>query len=378
MKIALISWAPFYAGAEVAALRLAGGLREAGHEVLCVVGTEGELLGRLRAEGIRAEFIPTKFTDKWGWWSYRSARQQLVRVLQREQPDLVHSNDLPTHQMASDAAGRLGLPRVCHHRWIFERGAIDWFNKFGAERHLFVSQALMDQLCGQSPHLMASPCEVVYDGLPLPKCPNADDRKAAKASLGLLTDRTLVLFAGQIIERKGVADTLQAWTTLQPKWNGKADLVIVGDDLEGKGAYRTKMEALASDLACGAKFVGFQKNVPTWLTAADMVLVPSHAEPLGNATLEAMAHSRSVIGGQVGGIPEVVLAEQTGLLVPPKNPRQLATAIDRLLSDAALRERLGEAARSRCENMFSIEAHVAAVMKQYEMAIEARGAPVTA
>jgi len=138
------------------------------------------------------------------------------------------------------------------------------------------------------------------------------------------------------------------------------------------------MEALANELACEARFVGFQTNVPTWLTAADIVLVPSHAEPLGNATLEAMAHARSVIGGHVGGIPEVVVAEQTGLLVPPRSPQLLATAIDRLLSDAALRERLGEAARSRCEDMFSIEAHVAAVVKQYEIAIEARGAPVTA
>jgi glycosyltransferase involved in cell wall biosynthesis len=373
LKIALTSWAPFYAGAEVAALRLAVGLAEAGHEVACAVGTDGELLCKLREAGIPAEFIPTRFTDKWGWWSYRTSRHQMVQWLGRVAPDVVHSNDLPTHQMTSDAARAWQLPRVCHHRWIFERGAIDWFNKFGAERHLFVSRALMGDLCGASPRLAASPCEVVYDGLPLPKCPTEADRPAAKQALGLAADRSLVLFAGQIIERKGVADTLHAWAELSSSWaglaphgGGRANLVIVGDDLEGKGAYRAKMESLATELGSSARFVGFQKNVPTWLAAADIVLVPSHAEPLGNATLEAMAHARPVIGGDVGGIPEMVVDGETGLLVPPKSPRDLAAAIDRLLADPALANRLGAAARERCERLFSLEAHVAAVVRQYE------------
>src|SRR4051794_4866423 len=120
LKISLLSWAPFYAGAEVAALRLATGLREAGHEGVCVVGTEGELLERLRAEKLKTYFVPTRFTDKWRWWSYRSARNELAQILRRELPHIVHSNDLPTHQMASDAAQQVGVPRVCHHRWIFQ------------------------------------------------------------------------------------------------------------------------------------------------------------------------------------------------------------------------------------------------------------------
>src|SRR5207302_1110355 len=126
------------------------------------VGTEGELLERLRAERLKTYFVPTRFTDKWQWWSYRSARNDLARILRSEKPEVVHSNDLPTHQMVSDAAQRLGVPRLCHHRWIFERGAIDWFNKFGAERHLFVSRGLRNELCGNSPRLAAAPCQVVH------------------------------------------------------------------------------------------------------------------------------------------------------------------------------------------------------------------------
>ena len=408
MKICLVSWAPFYAGAEVAALRLAVGLREAGHEVVCAIGTDGELLAKLREAEVESHFIPTRFTDKWRWWSYRTSRNELLRLLRRTQPDILHSNDLPTHQMASDAARREGVPRVCHHRWIFDGRAIDWFNKYGSERHLFVSRALMDDLCRQSERLAASEREVVYDGLPLPdigdrqECLSHHGEPApgrcaailsqgergfdrleslsyqAKKELGLATDKPLVLFAGQIIERKGVADVLHAWRELAPRWGERAELVIVGDDLEGKGAYRQKMESLAAELAVPAQFVGFQKNVPTWLTAASVVLVPSHAEPLGNATLEAMAYARPVIGASVGGIPEMIVGEQTGLLVPPKSPRELAAAIDRLLSDPSLATRMGAAARQRCEEMFSLAAHVNAVVRQYEIVLSRQSAAVPA
>jgi glycosyltransferase involved in cell wall biosynthesis len=145
----------------------------------------------------------------------------------------------------------------------------------------------------------------------------------------------------------------------------RAELIIVGDDLEGQGQYRREMERLAAELQCGAKFKGFQRNVPEWLTAADLCVVPSHAEPLGNATLEAMAHARPVVGCRVGGIPEMVADGVTGILVPPHDPRNLAAAIDRLLGDVPLRERLGAAGRRRCEEQFSLQAHVDAVVDQY-------------
>jgi glycosyltransferase involved in cell wall biosynthesis len=338
--------------------------------VLLVVGTDGEALERFRRAGIRCVFVPQRFTDKLKWLQYRKARNLLLEVLEREQPDVVHSNDLPTHQMTRDAARRLRIPCICHHRWIFDAKAIDWLNKFGADRHLFVSQALMEMLCGESQRLAKSPRAVVYDGLPIPKMPTEDDRSAARRKFGIALDKPVVLFAGQIIERKGVADLLRAWTLLPNRWHGQAELAIVGDDLEGKGEYRLKMESLAAELGVLAQFMGFQRNVGDWLTAADVVLVPSHSEPLGNATLEAMAYGRPVIGARVGGIPEMVVDEETGILVPPKSPSELAAAIDQLLGDAEWRQRRGLLARRRCEEMFSLEAHVEAVLKEYAVVLD--------
>jgi glycosyltransferase involved in cell wall biosynthesis len=166
-----------------------------------------------------------------------------------------------------------------------------------------------------------------------------------------------------------VADLLHAWQRLAPPSRQRAELLIVGDDLAGEGAYRREMERLARELNSPARFMGFQKNVDRWLAACDLVMVPSHVEPLGNATLEAMAHRRPVIGGDVGGIPEMIVHQETGLLVPPKCPDQLAAAITRLLEDAEARTRYGAAARRRCEEMFSLEAHTRSVLAQYQIVL---------
>ncbi len=366
MKICIASRAPFIAGAEIAGERLALGLMESGHEVAFVVGTEGEALNRYQSKGIRCHYTPTAYTGDGLGFRYRKHRNALRQFIATERPDIVHSNDLPTHQMVSDAAKPLGIPRVCHHRWIFGGSGTDWFNKFGAEQHVFVSADAMRQLQSPSKTLKQEPCQVLYDGLEIPDLPTERERISAKAAVGFTREKTAVLFAGQIVERKGVADIIHAWAELPKNLSSDAELVFVGDDLENAGEYRRQMEKLAAERQVRTKFVGFQKNVPQWLTAADIVLVPSHVEPLGNATLEAMALGRPVIGTSIGGIPEMIDHKTTGLLVPPKNPTALANAISQLLNQDADRKVYGERARQKCEAQFSLETHIRNTLNIYE------------
>ena len=150
LKICIATWAPFLSGAEIGAERVALGLQQEGHDVFVVVGKRGEVMERLSKAGLRCIYAPMTLTDKWRFWRYWRARAMLTRLFRREQPDIIHSNDLPTHQMVSEAALLAGVPRVTYHKFPFSGPALDWMNKFGAELHLFVSQALMDELCAQS------------------------------------------------------------------------------------------------------------------------------------------------------------------------------------------------------------------------------------
>lgn len=365
LRVCLATAAPFLGGAEIACERLAIGLRDAGHEVLVITGRTGIVTDRLLLNNLDVCTAAMPMTDKWHWLSYLRSRNKLRRILRQFNPDVIHSNDLPTHQILSDAANGLGVPRICHHRFPFGLAALDWMMKYGGERHLYVSNALRRELSRNSAGLREAPGAVVYDGLQLTPLASIEQRLKMRQQLAVPLDRVVVTFAGQVIERKGVADLLQAWVILPTRSREKAMLIIVGEDLDGRGSYRREMERLATSLDCAARFVGFQSDVSTWLTASDVAVVPSHVEPLGNATLEAMAHALPVIGAKVGGIPEMVLEKVTGYLVPPREPKSLSRAIQALITSKDARVRMGEAGRQCCESTFSLEKHTQVVVDEY-------------
>jgi glycosyltransferase involved in cell wall biosynthesis len=165
---------------------------------------------------------------------------------------------------------------------------------------------------------------------------SAGDRRALRERLGL-PDGLLALYVGTLSERKG-ADVFAEAIGLagepdgvRAPWTG----VMLGDG------------PLASSLAASSSAVQQHRpvpadQVPDWLCAADVVVVPSRREPLGLAAVEALACGAAVVASSVGGLKEVVHDEQSGLLVPPGDPKAIAAALARL-ADAGLRSRLGAA-----------------------------------
>jgi len=371
MRLLLFSRGPFIGGAEVACERLALGLMERGHNVVVIVDQRNAVYDRFVHSGLDCQVFRLPLREKRSLISYASHWIRLRRFIQKFRPDVVHSNDLPTHQFVSSVAGSLGLPRICHHRFIYNGSCIDWLNREGAEIHLFVSDYLLKYLSGESKKLASQPRQVLYDGLPLGSVRSDADRFEARKALGIDREVRLVLFAGQVIERKGVKELLDAWGQID-SMNYSSKLVLIGDDIQNNGDYRKQMQAYASSCGIRADFMGFQKNVSEWLKAADIAVVPSREEPLGNATLEAMAAGLPVIGTLTGGIPEMIVHEKTGLLVPVEAPHELAKAILRLLGDPALARSLGQAGRIRCEDVFALPEHVDGMLQIYEKIISSR------
>ncbi|WP_438027733.1 glycosyltransferase family 4 protein [Sorangium sp. So ce233] len=134
--------------------------------------------------------------------------------------------------------------------------------------------------------------------------------------------------------------------------------VVVTVLIVGDGDERDRIHGLARELGIHgkeARFLGFRKDVPDLLAAADFFVLPSRDEGLPLAVLEAMARRLPVVVTPVGGVPEVVRNEQHGLLVPVDAPDALADAIERLARDPALGRRLGEAGHVRVRDDFSFE-----------------------
>ncbi len=161
-----------------------------------------------------------------------------------------------------------------------------------------------------------------------------------------------LLFVGRVVYQKGLDVLLQALVMVPdpPLWH----LTIAGD-----GPHRLALEALVSRLGLQkyVTFAGWQppERIPDFYRRANLFVFPSRDEGMPNAVLEAMASGLPVIATCIAGNEELITPE-VGVLTPKDDPRSLAEALDVLLRDAALRQRMGEAARQRALEHFTWEA----------------------
>lgn len=164
-------------------------------------------------------------------------------------------------------------------------------------------------------------------------------------------DETVVGTVAVLEERKGHRFLLEAAALLKQQGHRlKYYFAGVGSEMAG-----LKKLAVQLGLAEEVVFMGFVSDVPAFLSSVDLFVLPSLYEGLGVAALEAMAAGKPVVATRVGGLPELVEDQVTGLLVPPKDPGALARAISQLLSQADLLQEMGSKALDRVQRCFSME-----------------------
>lgn len=199
--------------------------------------------------------------------------------------------------------------------------------------------------------------------------PAADERAALRVALDL-EGRTVVVCSGRLTARKNVDLLLEAFARACARTSAPAGAAAGAREdpaaparpplllLLGDGPLRGALEARAArpDLAGKVRFEGFRDDVPRWLAAADLFVLPSRLEGLPNALLEAMATGLPALATDLGGCREAVVPDESGLLVPPDDARALEDGLVRLLDDAGLRARLGAAAARTITERFTLEA----------------------
>lgn len=187
---------------------------------------------------------------------------------------------------------------------------------------------------------------VLPNGVADPGVADADRRAAVRNELGAVDGRPLVVTASLMRPEKGHALLLDAVSQLPAEL--RPVVALAGD-----GPLRGSLEARADAdprLRDRVRFLGYRDDVPTLLTAADLVLHPSLADALPTTVMQALAVGVPVLATDVGGIPDIV-GTDAGVLVPPE-PGAMAAALTRLLADDGLRDRLGAAGRIRFLDRF--------------------------
>jgi len=198
--------------------------------------------------------------------------------------------------------------------------------------------------------------------------PSMEERRQARASLGVPPDGALVAFAGRLAEDKGVDYLFDAWRTIEQRFGDEPwALAVAGAELHSN-KYRERGERELRR----ATFLGKLPDVRPLLHAADVLVLPSLSEGLSNIVLEAMATGLPVLGTAIGGLRDQIDDGVTGFLVAPRDPDALVDALSTMLRDPGLRAKMGAAARIRVEQRYSLLSMVDEYEDLYDDLIHSR------
>lgn len=214
---------------------------------------------------------------------------------------------------------------------------------------------------------------IIYNGVDTALYASGPDNRAALYNIP--PERPVILNVGRLFHEKGRDVMLRAAVPLIEGENPPL-IAFAG---EGAGSLRGNLEALAQELGIAAhvRFLGIRNDVPDLLRAADVVVMSSRDVPFGescpNIVLEGMATGLPVVATRVGGTPELLTDGESGFIIPPENPAALTHALNRLLSDATLRRRMGAAGRARIERDFTLPQMVTARSNLLEELLKRKG-----
>lgn len=274
----------------------------------------------------------------------------LARVARRHGVQVVHSHPGTAHGHARLTARALGLPHVTTlhtipgpeiedsaPRMLVDRWTMGWSDAIVAPSRR-VAEAYAEA------HGLPDGRVRVVPNVPMARRPTPGfDRAAMRTGLGLAGDGArMVVCLARLAEAKAVDDLARATADLRERVPGVRVLVA------GAGPREAAIRSLAGELGLGDAFalLGHRDDVGELLAAADAFCLPSRHEGLPVSMVEAMDAGLPCVATATGGVPDLVADGETGLLVAPAAPAELARALASVLTDASLARRLGEAGQA--------------------------------
>jgi glycosyltransferase involved in cell wall biosynthesis len=288
---------------------------------------------------------------------------RLCGFLRKFRPEIVHAHDSRTLGLAVLAKHLLpGWKLVAARRVTFSiRSNKLWKWKYieGVDRIIAVSQQVRQQLLHDG--IPSTHVSVVYDGFPGMPAPEMEQREMARRHWNIPQGKILVGAIGNFTEEKGHEYLVRAWPEIN-RVLPSSYLMLVGD-----GPLRSNLENLSKQLGVNGsiRFAGFQQDLTKVWPAIDFFIYPSLREGLGSTLLAAMNYRIPVCASNAGGIPEVVIDGQTGLLFPPADARALASILVGLVQNPQQASRLVQNAAAHVEKNFRLDQMVAGTWKIY-------------
>ena len=308
---------------------LAAGLRDLGYRTLVVAPAGSPLIRRAERAG-----LPTYRLTLRGEWDLRSARE--LRAVAREWgANVVHAHDARSHSVVRLALlGKRKMRFVVTRRVAFPPKQVRLKYRYGIDAFIAISNAVKQVMVQAG--VPSDRIEVVYSGLPAPQVTRPRDWRRER---GWPATTVVCGIVGAMTQEKGLDLVGGIARRLPGEVFRRTRLVLLG----GKGKGGTSVSGVEGFDA------GFVEEIHDAVAGLDVLWHPARSEGLGTSVIDAMALGIPPIAFAVGGLPEVIEDGKSGLLVPPGDVQAFARAAAGLITNEALRARLGEGARLRAD-----------------------------
>ena len=352
-----IDTARTWRGGQQQVLLTAQGLASRGHRVVVVAHPDGELRRRLPAGLEVVPFAPRNEVDLPAAW-------QLSRVIGELQPEVVHAHDSHGVAVAATALSIASPPRrpalVASRRVDFHLNAnafSRWKHK-QVNRYVAASEAIRAMLIedGIAPARIVT----VHDGIDVGRVAAAEPLNV-REEYWFPPHSPIVGHTGALSPSKGQRFLVDAAAIVVREMPEARFLVLGEGELHDALEHQIRHLHLAQHVV----LTGFRADVIGVLKGLDLFVMSSVTEGLGTALLDAMAAGRPIVATRAGGIPEVVVHGETGLLVPPRDAPALAAGILELLRDPERRSRFAAAGFARVRDRFSVDRMVEETLAVY-------------
>ena len=335
-------------------------MRERGHRLLLACDPQGELFPR----GQRAGFLVVPLT--FGGWRNLHAGLALRRLVRQEGVDILNTHSSLDSWVGMLALTGLAKPLLVRTRHLSTPVKSSWPTRWlyqTPKATITTSQGIKELL---QERVGVEPARVFA----IPTGVSLTDFAPRGADASLM--ERLKIPATSFIW--GMVSVLRSWKGHLYALEALKELVDAGVQthllIVGEGPYRSLIEPRIKELGLETqvRLVGYQEDVAPWLALMQVVVMASYAhEGVPQAALQALALAKPVVGTTTGGIPEVVIPGETGLLVPPKNPQALARALRELWEHPELGEGMGRRGRELVIGKYSLEQMAAAVEGVYDL-----------
>lgn len=294
-----------------------------------------------------------------------SGVNNLLDIINNEKIDIVHSNATARGALYSGAAAlRAGVPAVWHVRVLDKEPLLDNLLVRMYKKIITNSESVAGRF--ENISNAANKVITVYNPVDLESYkPSPPDAKI-RESFGASDEDIIVANVGRLVDYKGINYFIEAAEIIAASDHPvakKIKFIVVGD-----GPMRDDLKSQADNSKACKRifFTGHREDIPAILNSTDIFVLSSNAEHFGRVLIEAMACRKPVIGTNAGGVPEIIEHNVTGLLIPPRNPSEMAKAIMSLASDKEKAEKIASAGEDKARRCFSIEKHAEKVMNIYD------------